>query len=89
MSGGHFEYKQFTLSELAYQVKQLCINNNIENDWGYAANYTPETIAQFNTAVELLKKAAIYVHRIDYLVSGDDGEDNFHTILAADLKELK
>jgi hypothetical protein len=33
-----------------------------------------------------LNQALIYAQRIDWLVSGDDGEDTFHARLAEDLK---
>lgn len=34
-------------------------------------------------------KAAIYVQRIDWLLSDDDGEDNFHERLKEELDALK
>lgn len=48
-----------------------------------------ETIKEFKKGVELLKKAQVYAQRIDYLLSGDDGEDNFHQRLKEDLANLK
>ena len=39
-------------------------------------------------AVDLLRSAAIYVQRIDWLVSGDDGEDSFHRRLQKELEKL-
>ena len=50
-------------------------------------NLREETLIEFKKAVEVLRLAAIYVHRIDWMLSGDDGEDNFHERLAEDLKE--
>ena len=37
----------------------------------------------------LLKKATIYAQRIDWLVSGDDGEESFLSRLKEDLEQLK
>lgn len=51
--------------------------------------YTIETLQEFETAAKLLRKAFIYAHRIDWLLSGDDGEDTFHERLKKDLEELK
>ena len=51
--------------------------------------YSKETVAEFRKAVRLLRKAYVYAQRIDWLLSGDDGEDNFHRRLKEDLKELK
>jgi hypothetical protein len=39
--------------------------------------------------VDLLKRAEIYTHRIDYLLSSDDGEQTFHERLKKDLEELE
>ena len=33
--------------------------------------------------------AQVYAHRIDWLVSGDDGEDSFHRRLKSDIAELQ
>lgn len=48
-----------------------------------------ETIKEFKKGIELLKKAQVYAQRIDYLLSGDDGEDDFHQRLKEDLANLK
>ena len=36
-----------------------------------------------------LKIAQVYVQRIDWLVSDDDGEDSFHSRLNKELSEIK
>ena len=51
--------------------------------------YSKETVAEFRKAVRLLRKACVYAQRIDWLLSGDDGEDSFHRRLKEDLEELK
>jgi len=37
--------------------------------------------------VEILKKAKIYAQRVDYLLSGDDGEESFLRRLKEELCE--
>jgi len=44
-----------------------------------------ENILEGYEGIELLKKAQIYAQRIDWLLSGDDGEDTFHKRLSQDL----
>jgi hypothetical protein len=44
---------------------------------------------EFDKAVSLLKQAYVYTQRIDWLVSGDDGEDDFHHRLANELAKVK
>ena len=51
--------------------------------------YPPEVIEEFKTGVKLLKQAAVYAQRIDWLLSGDDGDETFLERLEEDLKEIK
>ena len=44
-------------------------------------------IDEFKKGLDLLRKAAIYTQRIDWLVSGDDGRESFIERLEEDLKE--
>jgi len=92
MSGGHFNYRQHTLLDMADDIgSQILTNDSTEKDeWGnnIGSHYTPETIAEFEVAVKALKLAYVYAQRIDWLLSGDDGEDSFHKRLQAQLKEL-
>ena len=92
MSGGHFNYKQHHLLEITEDIDSAIFNNNSEekNEWGdnIGNRYNAETIAEFEKAVKALKLAYVYAQRIDWLLSGDDGEDSFHIRLQAQLKEL-
>lgn len=51
--------------------------------------YPDEVIEKMKEGVEILKRAQIYAHRIDWLLSGDDGEESFLKRLEEDLNELK
>jgi hypothetical protein len=92
MSGGHFQYKQYDLGYIADEIEQLIIDNDSEevNEYGdrKGHGYSPETILAFEYARTALLQAQIYVQRIDWLVSGDDGEDSFHSRLDADFDAL-
>ena len=92
MSGGHFNYKQHVLLDMADDIgSEILTNNSTEkNKWGdnIGNRYSPETIEEFEKAVKALKLAYVYAQRIDWLLSGDDGEDSFHIRLQAQLKEL-
>lgn len=50
--------------------------------------YSDETMEEFKTALEVIQKAAVYMERIDYLLSGDDGEEEFHKRLKEDLNKV-
>lgn len=54
----------------------------------YHYKYPDEVIEQFKIAVQKLKEAQIYAHRIDWLLSGDDGEDSFLKRLQEDLNKI-
>jgi hypothetical protein len=93
MSGGHFNYKQHHLLEIAEDIDSEIFNNDSteKNEWGDSVGkrYNAETIAEFEKAVKALKLAYVYAQRIDWLLSGDDGEDSFHRRLQAQLGEAK
>ena len=92
MSGGHFQYKQWEIGNIADEVEQLILDNDSEqlDEWGdrKGHHYTPETIEEFKKGLVLLRQAYVYAQRIDWLVSGDDGEDSFHNRLKFELEKL-
>lgn len=85
MSGGHFDYKQHHITDIINDIETLINNNNIENEYGYKEDFSNKTLNEFKIAIKILKKAHIYTQRIDWLVSGDDGEETFHNRLKEDL----
>jgi hypothetical protein len=58
-------------------------------DAAYHYSYPPEVIEKFKEGVELLRKAYVYAHRIDWLLSGDDGEESFLRRLNEELNKIK
>jgi len=50
--------------------------------------YPDEVIKKFKEAVDVLRRAEIYAHRVDWLLSGDDGEEKFLERLNKELNEL-
>lgn len=53
------------------------------------SDFSEKTLAEFKKAVHILKQAEIYAQRIDWLLSGDDGEETFHKRLKEELEKLK
>lgn len=51
--------------------------------------YPDEVIEEFKKGITHLQIAYIYAQRIDWLVSGDDGEESFIRRLNEDLKNTK
>ena len=85
MSGGYFDYKQYEIDRIADQVEQLIIMND-ENEY---YRYPSRVVDEFRKGQDLLRRAAVYAQRIDWLVSGDDGAERFLERLAEDLEELE
>ena len=79
MSGGFFNYQNNSYAIDILTTELEYIGNK----------YSPKTIEEFQKGLKLLKEADVYLRRIDYLLSGDDGEENFHERLKEDLEELK
>ena len=50
--------------------------------------YPDEVIETMKEGIEVLKRAQIYAQRIDWLLSGDDGEESFLRRLQEELNEL-
>lgn len=48
-----------------------------------------EVVKIFKDAVEILRKAEIYAHRIDWYLSSDDGEESLIERLKEDLDEIE
>ena len=55
----------------------------------YFHKYPDEVIEEFKKGLSYLQIAYVYAQRIDWLVSGDDGEESFITRLNDDLSKLK
>lgn len=95
MSGGHFNYNQHFINDIADEIEDEIRNNKKKGDWisderweeKGKQQFSDETIKEFKKAVKILRKAYVYAHRIDWFLSGDDGEENFHKRLKEELKK--
>lgn len=92
MSGGHFNYDQYKIGQIADDIQLLVDTNHSEEMTVYGdrmgRGYPRAIIDCFEHAVKALRVAQIYAQRIDWLVSGDDGTDSFLARLAADLADM-
>ena len=78
---------EFMESDKLIEVREL--RYQVYEDGEYYPEYTEETIQIFKDAVKTLRKAAIYAQRIDWLLSGDDGEESLKERLEEELKKLE
>lgn len=92
MSGGYFDYAQYNISNIIDSIEQVILLNDDDtlDDFGQTRGrmYSEKTIQRMKDGIEILKRAQIYAQRIDYLLSDDDGENEFHKRLDEELKQL-
>jgi len=100
MSGGSLcDYDQYRVGYIADEIEQLIIKNgkpkrkedrySWDEEGILYSNYSPKEIQKFQEALLALRIAQVYAHRVDWLISGDDGEESFHQRLEEDLKEVR
>jgi hypothetical protein len=88
MSGGHFDYRQSHITDIADSIEEIIKGNDTPDEYGHKTGYSEKTIAELKNAISILRKAFIYAHRVDWLRSSDDDEKTFHEMLAEGLGRL-
>ena len=104
MSGGAFEYKQHFIQDIYESIESELNKQGKEKFkeelWMQKEYYDQYPEEKFNTTypveiqnifkegIEILKKAEVYAQRIDWFLSGDDGEDSLKSRLQEDLESL-
>ena len=81
MSGGHFQYQQFQFGMIVESIRSVIENNDSTEDDGFGhdvgIHLPPDIIAKFVETANAVERAEKMVTRVDWLLSGDDGEDSF------------
>lgn len=80
MSGGFFDHYDTGLS---YCMEKLATEIKFSKN-----RYCTETIKKMQQCLNYIKLAELYMHHVDWLLSGDNDEDSFHKYLAEDLAKL-
>ena len=84
MSGGYFEYQQYHIQDIVDKLEETKVK--IENDEEfYQYDRKEELLREISNGLGYLNLAGIYTQRLDWLFSGDDGEDNFFGRLGEEL----
>lgn len=73
MSGGHFDYIQYRMEDIAVEIDSLISYNEGDPDYRYPS----KIIERFREAAHTIRRAQEMAQRVDWLVSGDDGEETF------------
>jgi hypothetical protein len=104
MSGGTFDYNQYKIKDIYEKIQRELDNmgKEIPKDglWlseDYYKKYPEEKFFEvysedvqniLKEGIKILKQAEIYAKRIDWFLSGDDGEDSLILRLKEDLKNI-
>lgn len=86
ISGGHFDYKQHHIRDIANDIESAIYRSKKKKR---ITMYFLIRLSRSSTSLFADCMKQVYAQRIDWLLSGDDGEDTFHERLKADLKELE
>lgn len=103
MSGGYFDYNQYNFeNEVIKPFEKYVLEmettrahpipepkDDFSDEWRkvFMQELKPETVKQFKTGLLIMRMAYAYAQRIDWFLSGDDGEESFHKRLAEDLEK--
>ena len=105
MSGGRFEYTQHSILEIVDEIERELNSQGKEKpkselysteefyqrypEEKYYYTHPEEIQEKFREGIKALKKAYIFAQRIDWYLSGDDGEDSFLKRLEEELNKLE
>ena len=79
MSGGALDY--FSCADVIDKLTDVYIAGKNE--------HSKETLEIIKQTIDVLHKADIYAHRVEWYLSGDDGEESLKKRLEEDLKEYE
>ena len=86
MSGGHFEYQQYRINDIADTLRVDIAKTRKKHEYHcYSDSFLAEMIAAHNKAREL----SVMIQRIDWVLSGDDGEEDYTDRLAEDMAVIE
>jgi hypothetical protein len=92
MNGGYFYYAQNDIPVIAETIEaRIDKAGNGEKDERGVIKYPvmqPAVLEALKRAADALRIAYVYAHRVDWLFSGDDGDDAFLQRLKGELDSL-
>jgi len=71
VSGGYFTPSPWQFSIIAEDIEDAIKRNQ-------GGTYSLETMAKFAEAARTIRRAVAMAERVDYLLSDDDSEEDFH-----------
>lgn len=80
MSGGHFNdcgYDYYKVSQFADELESEIENNFFRDNGSYSPGFKEEVIEVLKDQLPKLREVAAIMRHIDYLYSGDHGQETF------------
>jgi len=77
VSGGAFDYGCFRISQFAEELQNKIDGNDRKDETGYQLSFNAEVIDALRSSQRLIELAGKLSHEIEWLYSGDIGEETF------------
>jgi len=89
MSGGSLDYGYSKIEMITDLIEEEIAQNGKEDNWGYKVDHSDAMIEAMLDTIWELKKASVYAKRLEWYLSGDDGEDSYFERIKEDMKEVQ
>jgi hypothetical protein len=77
MSGGSFDYYCFHISQFAEELQNKIDENDKKDEYGCSYSFKLETLKKLQDAQKIIEQAGKLAKDIEWLYSGDIGEETF------------
>jgi len=77
MSGGAFDYGCFRISQFAEELQNKIDENDTKEECGYCSGYSVKVLEALQSSHRCIELAGKLAHEIEWLYSGDIGEETF------------
>lgn len=77
MSGGHYDYDQFKISNIADTIADNITNNDTDDEYGYSYHMPSDVIVRMKELQSKLELVSDLVHIANWLYSGDSSPESF------------
>ncbi len=87
MSGGHFDYDQFRLNDIADNLRITIAQCRTKKE--YYDHYSDSFVRDMVDAYHKTRELEVILTRIDWVLSGDDGEDDYRERLEEEMTKIE
>lgn len=77
MSGGSFRYAYNHVEQFVEELHNKIDDNDKPNEWGDGFGFSPEVLVKLQEVVDIATLSAKLMKEVEWLYSGDTGEDTF------------